>query len=439
MKKLSSSFLIISILLAGIFFSCQKEPEAVNQSPIANAGKDTTIILPEDTVYLNGSLSTDPDNNIISYQWTKVDGPASFTIANANLVTTRVTGLVEGVYRFELKVTDAGGLFSKDMVQVTVSPPPDIYVAGYENNGSNVSVAKYWKNGQAVNLTDGLSSAARAYSIAVAGSDVYVAGWESQFLSGYIVFVAKYWKNGQVVNLTNGSNDAQAYSIAIAGSDVYVAGYDYKAGKLVAKYWKNGQAVNLTNGSNDAQAYSIAIAGSDVYVAGYESNAAGNFVAKYWKNGQVVNLTDGLHRANAYSVVVSGSDVYVAGIEYNNAGKPVAKYWKNGVAVNLTNGSNEASANSIAVVGSDVYVAGFDGYMAKYWKNGIAVNLPTNASAPYPAGATSIVVVGSDVYVAGIQYNGQVDVAKYWKNGQVINLTDGSKQAIAWSIVVAKH
>ena len=34
----------------------------------------------------------------------------------------------------------------------------DVYVAGYENKGS-VSVAKYWKNGQAVALTDGTKSA----------------------------------------------------------------------------------------------------------------------------------------------------------------------------------------------------------------------------------------------------------------------------------------
>ena len=69
---------------------------------------------------LDGSASTDPNNNISSYLWTKISGPSSFTIANANSVQTQVTNLVEGVYQFELKVTDAGGLFDKDMMQVTV-------------------------------------------------------------------------------------------------------------------------------------------------------------------------------------------------------------------------------------------------------------------------------------------------------------------------------
>ncbi len=71
-------------------------------------------------LHLDGSSSTDPDNNITSYSWTKITGPSSFSIANANVVTTQVSNLTVGVYQFELKVTDAGGLFSKDTVQVTV-------------------------------------------------------------------------------------------------------------------------------------------------------------------------------------------------------------------------------------------------------------------------------------------------------------------------------
>jgi hypothetical protein len=95
-----------------------------NRPPIANAGSDTTIILPANTINLEGSRSTDSDNNITSYAWTKISGPSSFNIVNANAVQTQVTNLVENVYHFELKVTDAGGLFSKDTVQVTVNSIP---------------------------------------------------------------------------------------------------------------------------------------------------------------------------------------------------------------------------------------------------------------------------------------------------------------------------
>jgi predicted heme/steroid binding protein len=85
----------------------------------------------------------------------------------------------------------------------------DVYVAGYENKGS-VSVAKYWKNGQAVALTEGRTSA-WASSIAVVNGDVYVAGEENNGS----VSVAKYWKNGQAVALTDGTKSAGATSIVV--------------------------------------------------------------------------------------------------------------------------------------------------------------------------------------------------------------------------------
>ncbi|MES2773299.1 MAG: PKD domain-containing protein [Bacteroidota bacterium] len=92
-----------------------------NRPPIANAGRDTTIVLPANTVTLDGSGSSDPDNNISSYTWAKISGPLSYNIADANISQTPVTNLAPGVYLFELKVTDAAGLFSKDTIQVTVS------------------------------------------------------------------------------------------------------------------------------------------------------------------------------------------------------------------------------------------------------------------------------------------------------------------------------
>jgi hypothetical protein len=97
-----------------------KPPGIINHPPVANAGDDQTITLPNHTVVLSGTSSFDPDNNINSYTWTKVAGPASYTIGNSSNALTLATNLTEGIYKFELKVTDIGGLSARDTMQATV-------------------------------------------------------------------------------------------------------------------------------------------------------------------------------------------------------------------------------------------------------------------------------------------------------------------------------
>ncbi len=322
----------------------------------------------------------------------------------------------------------------------------DVYVAGAENNGGK-SVAKYWKNGIAVNLTES-SKIAEAYSIYVSGNDVYVAVKvypDNPVYPGESI--ATYWKNGIAVNLSNGILTTATSSITVSGNDVYVAGYGLIAHSncprcsppisftAFAKYWKNCIPVNLTDSSvqNSIEDYatSIAISGNDVYVAGVESAAFAftKETAKYWKNGQPVNLSSRESEAN--SIAVSGNDVYVAGEEDY---KPT--YWKNGIPVKLSDENGEA--NSIAVSGSgDVYVAGTEniatGPIAKFWKNGSPVSLSSKASY-----ATSIAVSGNDVYIAGGEHNGTNWIPTgYWKNGVRVNLTDGLNGASANAIFIA--
>ena len=93
---------------------------AANQAPSANAGTNKTITLPTNTTTLNGS-GTDADGTISSYAWVKVSGPSTGTIATANAATTSLNNLVQGVYQYELTVTDNSGATGKDTVQVTVN------------------------------------------------------------------------------------------------------------------------------------------------------------------------------------------------------------------------------------------------------------------------------------------------------------------------------
>lgn len=114
-----------------------------NHSPVANAGVDQTITLPTNSINLDGSGSTDPDNNIASYQWTKILGPSSYIIINAGSTQTQVSDLVQGIYQFELKVSDAGGLFDRDTVQVMVDPAPSLAIQWQKTfGGTRADIAR---------------------------------------------------------------------------------------------------------------------------------------------------------------------------------------------------------------------------------------------------------------------------------------------------------
>ncbi|MEO6611072.1 MAG: hypothetical protein ABIT05_00215 [Chitinophagaceae bacterium] len=134
MKPVNKTLLSLAIfLIVGASFSCEKKVDCancnnsglppapfINHPPIARAGADQLIILPVNNTILNGTSSSDPDNDITNYSWTKILGPLSFNIANSNTPQTEVINLVKGIYLFELKVTDAGGMVSKDTVEVSV-------------------------------------------------------------------------------------------------------------------------------------------------------------------------------------------------------------------------------------------------------------------------------------------------------------------------------
>ena len=307
-------------------------------------------------------------------------------------------------------------------------PLIDVYLAGTVwETPTSMAVATYWKNGIPVSLTDGHQTAV-AQAIAVAGTDVYVAGNEG--------VNAVYWKNGHPQVLAYGNIffvPGEATSIALAGSDLYIAGTligvspTYPANKL-AVYWKNGAKVNLTPDSIRSEASSIAVSGNDVYVAGRERNNA-----VYWKNGDVVHLTyDTTVDAYATGLALSGNDVYVTG-SINKMVSGVmtntAVYWKNGDVTNLT---DKGSATDIKISNGDVYISGSDAGHALYWKNGVTT--PLEGIPPSTGFAINgLAISGNDVYVAGfLEYPPDKMVAKCWKNGSLFQTLDSNGVRQYW-------
>ncbi|KAF5288345.1 hypothetical protein FQR65_LT12080 [Abscondita terminalis] len=90
-----------------------------NQPPVAEAGENMTISLPQTWVVLDGGKSKD-DNKITSFRWEQVEGPSSVAFLNISDSKTNVTGLTKGIYCFKVYVTDDNNNVADDVVFVTV-------------------------------------------------------------------------------------------------------------------------------------------------------------------------------------------------------------------------------------------------------------------------------------------------------------------------------
>ena len=100
-----------------------------NQPPVADAGEDITLALPEGQttaeVTLDGSASSDPDGTVTAYEWTGTPDPDD--------VAKPVVTLKQGMHPFSLLATDdKGAASSPDTVSITVIglplivPPPEV-------------------------------------------------------------------------------------------------------------------------------------------------------------------------------------------------------------------------------------------------------------------------------------------------------------------------
>ena len=105
-------------------------PPTANNPPTADAGPDQTGVWEGALVTLDGSGSSDPDDDPLRYRWSQYSGE-SVVLSSRNVVNPTFTapeGLTsDAVLSFRLLVTDPGGHFDSDTVTIIVeqgtSPP----------------------------------------------------------------------------------------------------------------------------------------------------------------------------------------------------------------------------------------------------------------------------------------------------------------------------
>jgi dyslexia-associated protein KIAA0319-like protein len=129
--------------------------EEIDYPPQANAGADVILYLPHNNITLNGTLSTD-DHQIISWEWTKdaSDEAKAVDMQNTRTPYLELSHLEEGIYTFELRVTDAKGQNSSSKVHVFVKPPTNLPPVARAGKALTINLPLNWAALNANESTD---------------------------------------------------------------------------------------------------------------------------------------------------------------------------------------------------------------------------------------------------------------------------------------------
>ena len=429
-----------------------------NYPPIADAGIDRIIILPTNAVDLDGSASTDPENNITSYVWTKISGPSSFTIANSGAVQTSLTNLIQGIYRVELTVTDAGGLFSKDTTQVTVNitPPPSIDCDPINRPIVNAQLVPFGT----------LSEAKSRLSMATAGNKILFAG--GLLSSGMASSTV------DIYDLTNQSWSTAQLSVgrflmaAISfGNKIYFAGgvisntnYNYTLSSRIDIYDVTSNTWSIAELSEPRSDMSVATIGNKIMFAGgtklfnCSSFCTSDRVDIYNTSTNTWSTATLSVARNGLSATAAGNKIYFAGGGDWAVGSGVYDhidiYDDNTNSWTTSTLVERKSHHGAIAVGNYIYWAGAE--VLANWNdyettcnverrdlsNGTSTVLhlfqPSSASNEAPHRTEALLKNGLIVfYTAGTQFDIYDPASDVWSIG-VIAMTQGFDFAVAISV-----
>ncbi|MBL4713820.1 MAG: hypothetical protein JKY64_04770 [Alcanivorax sp.] len=267
-----------------------------NVKPVADAGADQSAI-EGDVVTLDGSASSDPDGDTLTYEWRFVSTPggSAATLSDATAVAPDFTADLEGTYVLALVVNDGELNSEEDRVTVTAS---EANAAPTANAGSDINAM----TGTVVTLDGSASTDANGDSLSFA--------W---------AFVSR--PDGSAASLANATTDSPSFTPDLNGT--YVLELAVDDGEL-----EDTDRVQVT--SETANSAPVADAGADATVytgnrveldSSGSSDADGDTLTYAWSmsslpDGSGVSLRDAATARPSFTPDVAGD--YVAKLTVND-------------------------------------------------------------------------------------------------------------------------
>ncbi|WP_146186267.1 PKD domain-containing protein [Limnohabitans sp. WS1] len=349
--KLTLTAIAVALLVAcgGGSNETNTEPSSTNTTPVANAGQIQNILVGA-TVTLNGSNSSDPNNDALTFSWTLTSKPAGSTaiLSSATSAMPTFTADVAGAYVASLFVNDGkvSSTVSTVTVNATVENAAPVANAGVAQNittgnlvtlnGSNSSDA----NGDALTYSWSLTSkpvgSTAILSSATSAMPTFTADVAGAYVASVVVNDGKVSSTVSIVTVN--ATVANAAPVANAG-----VAQNITAGNLVTL---NGS--NSSDANNDALTFIWTLtskpAGSTAILSSatsamptFTADVAGAYVASLFVNDGKVSSTVSTVTVNA--TVENAAPVANAGVAQNiTAGNLVT-----------LNGSNSSDANNDAL------------------------------------------------------------------------------------------
>ena len=176
----------------------------LNRAPVADAGADQSSVTGGSSVHLDGTGSSDPDRDSLTYAWTQTSGP-SVTLTAAGTATPAFTAPSStSTLTFQLTVSD-GALTATDTVTVNVLAPGGTTLnvaplATVSASSENASTGQ-----QAVKAVDGVASGDAVHEWATIGGKAgswLDLSWTSPQTIDHIVLYDRFNSNDRIMGAT---------------------------------------------------------------------------------------------------------------------------------------------------------------------------------------------------------------------------------------------